>query len=152
MRNDAFRRRAFCRAFSLVEVVIAFGIFGLVIGSTFACFSMGFASIRLTQENMRAAQILTEKMETVRLYTWTQINSAGFVPTNFTAAFNTGTNGSTNLVFSGTMSIGPAPVSDAYSNNVKMVTAAVTWTNTGVPRQRSMSTLISKNGIQNYQF
>ena len=145
-------RLARCAAFSLVEVVVSFGILGLVIGSVFAAFSLGFASIRLTQENMRASQILTEKMETIRLYTWSQINTAGFIPTNFTAALNTGTNGSTNLVFSGTMTIGSAAVTDLYSNNVKQVAVTVTWTNTGVARQRSMSTLVSKNGIQNYQF
>ncbi len=139
-------------AFSLVEVMVAFGILGLVIGTMFTCFSLGFASIRLTQENLRAAQILTEKMETIRLYTWTQVNTAGFIPTNFTAAFNTGTNGSTNIVFNGTMSISDASLSEAYSANVKLVTVAVAWTNSGVPRQRTMSTLISKNGIQNYQF
>lgn len=140
-----------CSAFSLVEVVVALGILGLVIGSMFACFSMGFASIRLTQENMRASQILTEKMETIRLYTWTQINSNGFIPTNFTANFNTGNTGGTNQMFSGTVAIGPAPLTESYGTNCKLITVTLAWTNTGVARQRRMSTMVSKNGIQNYQ-
>jgi hypothetical protein len=46
------------------------------------------AEMHLARENIRATQILEEKMEVVRLFNWDQVvNLPGYIPTNFIAPF-----------------------------------------------------------------
>jgi hypothetical protein len=39
-----------------------------------------------------------------------------------------------------------------YSANMRLITVTLNWTNGNVRRTRSMSTYVSKNGVQNYVF
>src|SRR5258707_2277441 len=80
-------KRRMLAAFSLVEVVVSMGILGALIISLYAGIAWGFSIMRLARENIRATQIMTEKMETIRLYNWDQINSNGFIPTTFSVAY-----------------------------------------------------------------
>ena len=100
------------RGFTLVEVMVA----GLVLAAVFVGFyvnlKQGFASVETTRENHRATQIMEQQMETIRIYTWSQINSNGFVPTSFTSAFTPVTNGlssshytTNSLVYTGAVTI-----------------------------------------------
>src|SRR5712691_10097774 len=66
-----FKRRE--EAYTMVEVVVAIFILGIMVVSLFAGFSSGFAVVQLARENLRATQIMVQKMETVRLLKWTQI-------------------------------------------------------------------------------
>src|SRR5439155_12140355 len=59
-------------AFTFVEVLVAVLIMGLMMFSLFACFSSGFTIIQSARENLRATQILLQRMEAVRLFTWRQ--------------------------------------------------------------------------------
>ena len=130
--------------FSLVETLIASSIAGVVMVSLFGAFSSGFNTIRVNQESVRADQILVEKLETFRLYDWSKMTNSGYFPTNFTSSFYAG-NGA---VYNGTMQIAPAPLNNLYSNEIRQVTVTVNWTSAGVPRTRSMSTFVTRNGIQ----
>jgi prepilin-type N-terminal cleavage/methylation domain-containing protein len=137
-------------AFSLVEVMVAVSIGGIVFVSLYAGFSSGFAVIQLARENLRGAQILQEKMETIRLYTWDQINKEGFIPTNFTDVFYVGTQSASGLTYTGTVHIANAPLTETYSNDLKLVTVEVTWSSAEILRKRRMESLISRYGLQNY--
>lgn len=148
-------------AFTLIEVAISAAIVGLIIVALYSGLSSGFAIIHLARENLRANQIMVEKMETIRLYTWEQINTPGYVPTNFTAPFFPAVDtGSTNqsladssgLVYSGKITITNAPISASYSNDMRLVKVDLVWTNTGRPRVREMQTLVSRYGMQNYVY
>src|ERR1043166_9020654 len=63
-------------AFTLVEVLIGVVIMAIMIVGFYLRFSQGFAVIQVTRENLRAAHILGERMETIRLFTWEDLNAA----------------------------------------------------------------------------
>src|SRR4051812_33867885 len=79
------RRRA---AYTITEVMVAAGITGSVMVSVLSGFSFGFAILGSAREELRAIQILQEKMETIRLYSWDQVTTPGFIPPTFTASAN----------------------------------------------------------------
>ena len=135
----------------MVELLVATAVLGIMFVSLYSGFSAGFAIIELARENLRATQILQEKMETIRLYTWDQINTAGFIPTNFVENFySVGTNSNAGLTYTGSVSIAQAPISTSYSNDLKSVNIQVRWRSAGITRTREMSTLVTRNGLQNY--
>ena len=138
-------------AYSLIELLVAVAVMGIMFVSLYSGFSAGFAIIQLARENLRATQILQEKMETIRLYTWDQINTAGFIPSNFVESFYAvDTNDVGNMMYTGTVSIASAPIAESYSNDLKTVTIRVEWISAGVERNREMSTFVTRNGLQNY--
>lgn len=152
-------------AFSITEVLVAISIVGVLFLSLYGGITSGFAVVNLARENLRANQIVLEKMETIRLYTWDQINSNGFIAPTFTATFypplpvggeSTRSNADSTspedrgLIYYGTVAISNAPVSPGYSDHMKLVIVTLTWTNGSVPRQRQMQTLVSEYGMQNY--
>ena len=71
-------------AFSLVESTVALGVLGTTATAMLTGLTSGFFTMQLARENVRATQILLEKVETIRLYDWDQINSNGFIPPTFT--------------------------------------------------------------------
>jgi prepilin-type N-terminal cleavage/methylation domain-containing protein len=160
-RNHSFRDPQ-CRtratqnaaaAFSLIEVMISLVVLSVVFVGFYLNLSQGFASAEVSRENLRATQILGQQMETIRLYTWSQINTAGYVPTNFTVALDptgTTTNG---LVFTATTLITNAPMTEAYASSMVQVTTTLTWTSeNGNRHTRKMSTLVSEYGLHNYYY
>jgi prepilin-type N-terminal cleavage/methylation domain-containing protein len=137
-------------AFTLVEVLVAMALVGITFVSLYTAISSGFAVINVARENLRATQILLEKMETLRLYNWNQINSNGFIPPTFTAPDSPLGNTNSGLMYQGTMTITNAPASETYSNDLRVVILQVSWTSGRVLRQREMQTLVSRYGLQNY--
>ena len=63
-------------AYTLVEVMIGVAIMSTGLASLCLGFSQGFTVIQVARENLRATQILQEKMETIRLFTWNQLTNA----------------------------------------------------------------------------
>ena len=130
---------------------MAVAVLAIMFVSLYSGFSAGFAVIQLARENLRATQILQEKMETIRLYTWEQINTPGFVPTNFVDTFYAaGTNMGGSLSYTGRVTIVRPVISEAYSNELKTVRIDLQWVSAGVLRNREMQTLVTRNGLQNY--
>lgn len=72
---------------TLIEALVSMGVFGISVFSLYAGMSMGFAVIGNARENLRATQVMVEKMETIRLYSWDQINTPGFIPATFTESY-----------------------------------------------------------------
>src|SRR5207237_8035387 len=86
-----------CRsAFTLIEVAITMAVMGIVFATFYTGIGAGFSLVGLTRENLRADQLLLERMETIRLYSWDQISSNGFIPASFTAPFYPPVAGQTN--------------------------------------------------------
>src|SRR6476619_2008113 len=98
-------------AFSIIEALVAVALLGVVFVSLYTGISNGFAFAKVTRENLRATQILQEKMETVRLYTWDQLNTPGFVPTNFFEGFYASGTNNGGVTFTGTVAIASVPFS-----------------------------------------
>src|SRR6266446_9352543 len=60
-------------AYTLVEVIVAVLVLSLMLVSLYGGFSSGFAVVKLARENLRATQIMMQKMETIRLLKWSQL-------------------------------------------------------------------------------
>src|SRR5689334_4578516 len=71
---------------TLVEIMVALAVLAFMTVSLYAGFSSGFAVLRLARENLRATQILAERMEVLRLIKWDNV-APGFIPSSFTAPF-----------------------------------------------------------------
>jgi prepilin-type N-terminal cleavage/methylation domain-containing protein len=143
-------RRGSANAFSLIEVMVTVALMSFVVISLHMSISSGFGLMALSRENMRATQILQEKMETIRLYSWSQINSNGFIPATFEALFSPTSTSASDLHFSGTVTITNVPPTESYSNDMRLVIVRVMWKSGNVQRTREMQALISRYGLQNY--
>jgi type II secretory pathway pseudopilin PulG len=137
--------------FSLAEVMVAAGVLGFMLVSLFAGFSSGFAVLRAARENLRATQILEEKMEVIRLIKWSDV-SPGFIPTTFTAPFDADdpTNAPSGLDYYGTVTVTNAPISETYADHLKMIHIDLSWTSGNITHKRQMTTYVSEYGLQNY--
>ena len=127
-------------------------ILALATVSLFALLTAGFAMVQLNRDNLRATQIMLNRVEGLRLYNWGDVTS-GSIPSSFTETYSGtfGTNQGT--VFTGQMTIGPAiqsPASGYSSNLMRSVTIQITWTNGQQQHTRQMSTYVSAYGLQNY--
>ncbi len=136
--------------FTLVEVVIGLAIVSIVFVGLFLGFSVGFTTMRLSREDSRATQILLEKMETIRLYSWSQINSNGFIPSTFYVPFDHLSTTNSGFIYTGTLAVVAAPMACSYSGDLRMLTVTLDWQSGDMVRHREMSTLVSQYGIQNY--
>ncbi len=146
-------------AHTMAEVAVAVGVLGIMVLSLYAGFINGFGILRLTREDLRATQVLTEKTEMLRLYNWDQLNTAGYVPSSFTAAFYTTNLYSTNLagaslVYTGLVSglYTNAPVPEGYASNMRLITIQLNWSSDGQLHTCQTTTLVSKYGLQNYVY
>ena len=140
-------------AFTLVEVLVAMGVIGVMFTSLYSGITQSVALVQSAEETQRAIQIIQDKTETIHLYTWSQINTPGFVPATFTNWFSplgNSTNG--GVMFTGTMTVTNASLADnpSYAGDLKQVSVTVSWTSANVNHQRQLTTLISHYGLQNY--
>jgi prepilin-type N-terminal cleavage/methylation domain-containing protein len=146
------RRRA---GFTLVEVLIAVLGVGIMTVTLYMAIGQGFAIIQVARENLRATQVLQEKMETMRIYNWDQITDGNFIPRTFTEPFyavDDQDNG--GFDYTGQVLItNAAPVgSVSYADNMRWVIVQVEWTSGGVVRRREMRTLVSEFGLHQYVY
>jgi prepilin-type N-terminal cleavage/methylation domain-containing protein len=140
------------RAFSLVEIVIALMLIGLLVLAVYSAIISGMGTMRMARENLRATQILLEKMEALRLYSWTQLNP-GFIPTTFIANYDVNSSSTTSgILYSGEVTIADAATGTTYTDDMKRVTVRVTWKTGAINRSREMTTYVCRSGLQNYVY
>jgi len=116
---------------------------------------VAFSQLRLSRENLRATQILEGKMEIVRQYNWDQVvNLPGFIPASFTEPFfaDNPTNTPSNFIYTGTVIVTNAPVTETYSNDLRMIKIKITWTSGGITHKRQATTFVSQYGLQKYVY
>lgn len=151
---EAVKRRVQA-AYTLAEVMVALSVLGFMVVSLYAGFSSGFAVLRVARENLRATQILEERMEVIRLIKWQDVVTPGFIPTSFTAPFyvNDGTNSApSSFFYSGTVVVTNAPLTESYANHMQMIQIGLSWTSGSITRSRQMTTFVSQFGLQNYVY
>ena len=149
-------------AFSIMEVTVGLGIVGTATAALFSAFGAGFLTIRMARENLRATQIMLEKVETIRLYSWTQVTNAGFIPTTFTNKYDpVSQTGAGGLLYYGNMIItnvnpaqmgGMGGVAPRYTNDMRMVIVRLNWKTGNINRNREFRSYISRCGLQDYVF
>jgi type II secretory pathway pseudopilin PulG len=141
-------------AFTLVEVVVSVGVVGIMFVTLYLGISAAFSMTEAERENLRATQVILERMEGIRLFTWDQLLDSAKNPPTFTTYFapsavNPGVTYSGTVTVTTNVTLNP---SATYSANMRAVTVQVSWTSRNVTHTRSMSTYASKNGVQNYIF
>jgi hypothetical protein len=137
-------------AFTLVEAIMAIAVIGILFSGLFGTIKANVSLVALCRDNQLATQILTEKVEVLRVYNWEQLNSNGFVPTNFVVALDPA-NASSAPYYTGRVSIvSPAPIGEGYNSNVALVTVTLNWVNEKRPQTRKVVSYVGKNGLQQY--
>jgi prepilin-type N-terminal cleavage/methylation domain-containing protein len=142
------------QAYTLVEVMIAALILAVVATAYYGGLASGFAVTDATREDLRATQILMQRIEAIRLCTWGELSNFSFNEPYDPLGT---TNQTSGALYYGTVSISPAtniPPSLSYASNVRQVTVSITWTNNNAGRplvhNRQAQTLVARYGLQNY--
>jgi prepilin-type N-terminal cleavage/methylation domain-containing protein len=143
-------------AFTLAEMAVAVALLSILFVALYGGMSFGFATTKASRENLRATQIMLERAEGLRLYNWNQLVYSNWIPTTFTDRYYPLTNAgeSAGIVYSGTMLVteNPPLPSTSYANDMRAVIVTVNWTSSGIPRTRTLTTFVARNGMQNYIF
>ena len=145
-------------AYGLPEVVIALVIIATLLVALYAGFSAGFAVMKSARENLRATQILVQRAEVIRLYSWSQIQNTNlYLKPNFVEYYDPlgVTSGKYGVLYVGTMRTNGVAIAGAnYTNNMRGVTISVFWTNrigkTNITFSRQLQTYVARYGAQNY--
>jgi|SRR6185503_6586530 len=152
------RLRLFQKAFSLVETTFAIALLGLSSAALLSGLVSSVSTIQAQRETLRATEIMTEKLDTIRLYSWTQLGTAGYITNSFQVSFYP-TNqlsgagiGNSGLTYTGTVSIANLVMSESYSNSLKLITVGLSWSSGRRFRSAQMSTLVSQHGMQSFVY
>jgi len=139
---------------TLVEVVIAVAILAVMGGGIISSINYGLFMMRLARENARATQIILEKLETIRLYSWTEVTNSGFIPTSFTDVYDPQAPADQQgAVYNGSMTVSNVNFAASYSDSMRQFTVTLQWTTAGrINHFRTMSTYVAQNGLQNYVY
>lgn len=147
-------------AFTLVEVVVAAMILGTATLSLFACFTTGFSIVQASRENLRATQIMLQRVEAIRLFNWNQVlDTTNYLKPTFTEYYDPrgATNSTGGTLFQGFVTSNiPTDLPVAYRTNMRTITVTLYWTNymgqqTSV-HSRQMQTRVARYGMENYIF
>jgi hypothetical protein len=143
------------QAYTIVEVVFASAIIAILFVTLHMGIAFGFSVSRAERENLRATQIILERMEGIRLFTFDQVSDTALNPTTFTKSYYPAALGgqSPGITYTGRVTVVPNITLDptaTYSADMKKVTVQLDWVSSNVHRTRSLSTYVARNGIQNY--
>ena len=115
--------------------------------SLYASFFSGYALTRLSRDDIRATQIMIEKIEALRLADWNALSNC---PIHFRDTLESGGQGT---IFTGVVSTRPVPgIADSasYKNDLRLLSVKVFWTNQAqrlpLVRQREMETTMARYG------
>lgn len=140
---------------TLVEVMVGVALMGMMLVSLYAGFAYGFAEIRLSRENVRATQILQERMEVLRVVNWDQVTAPNYIPSTFTAPYYSKymTNEAAgDFTYTGKVTVAPAPLTESYAGDLRMITIELSWPSGTTTRKRKMITFVSQYGFQKYVY
>ena len=153
LRQNPSPARAGQRGFSMIEALVAMLMAGVMFTALYAGMHFGFRIIKLSRENTRATQIMIEHMEICRLYKWNDLtNVGGFLNTNpMVVPYYPPGAGVSSIMFTSRVSLTPFLSGVSYANDMRKLTVRVDWESIGdTNRSRTMSTYITRNGLQNY--
>jgi prepilin-type N-terminal cleavage/methylation domain-containing protein len=138
---------------SLVEVVVAVAILAVMCSGILGSVGYGLFSAQIARENQRATQVMLERLESIRLYSWTQVTNTGFIPATFTDVYDPQSTTAPGCTYYGKMSVTNFPGSTSYAANIRQFIVTLQWTNNSrVTHTRTVATLVAKDGEQNYVY
>lgn len=167
-------RRRQHEGFALMESVVAAAVVGVVFAALLSGLAMSVTHVQFGREEIRATQIMVEKLDTIRMYRWDRINAA-YIPATFTETYNpsstqstypngTGTSpsmayaevvqgpssGTANLTYAGAIQVMDPGLAENYAGNVKQIVISLQWQSGGRTVRRQMTTFVTKYGLQLY--
>jgi hypothetical protein len=146
-------------AFTLVELLMGAAVMTVVFVTIFGVMTVCLFISGTSRENLRATQIMLDKMEGIRLYSPAQLTNTAFLLQAFTNwASETNNIGLPNVqgfgvMYTGTITIAPVNFATSYTSNMHQVTVNVGWVSGGagnIAHTRSMSTYYANQGLYNY--
>jgi len=140
---------------TIIEVVISTFVLAVMAAGIIGSFAYGFLMMQMARENQRATQIMLEKLETLRLYNWDQVLTPGYTPATFTDIYDPqAPAGSQGTVYSGQVTVSSAPLTTSYASEMRLITVRLSWTTSlqNIARSRQISTLVARDGVQNYVY
>ena len=141
-------------AYTITEVMIAVAVVAVMFVSLYLGIAFGFSVTQFDRENLRATQILLERMEGIRLFTFDQLSDTNRNPASFVAHYypDAVAGQSQGIAYTGTVRVTTPTLNPTatYSSNMRAVTVTVQWTSGSVLRTRSMTSYVGKHGVQNY--
>ena len=149
--NPSVRRTE--AAFTLVECIVGLLVAAVVLTALYSSFIFAYGALKLDREDLRATQILLQRMETLRLTSFSAIQGGslteyydpnGKTNSSYGAAYTVTI--ATNAPTSTDMPVQPV----YYMNKMLKVTATATWTNANKVCTRSLQTYASQAGMQSY--
>ena len=148
LKSAAMNLKRRTAAFTLMEGLFGIAVMGIVFVALYTGMASGFQALGTSQEDLRATQIMVDKFEGLRLYTWDQFTKPGFIPDAFVARFAPNSK-NPGLVYTGTVKISPV-AGQPYSVDLRAVTITLSWTTHGRPRTQTLTSYIARYGLQNY--
>jgi hypothetical protein len=149
-----------CRlAYTLVEVLMGAAAMVIVFVTIFSVMTACLFMSGTSRENLRATQIMLDKMEGIRLYSPSQLTNTAFLLQSFTNwSSETNNIGMPNVQgygvkYTGTLTIAPVGFTNSYTSNMHQVTVNLGWVSGGVgnlAHTRSMTTFYANQGLYNY--
>jgi len=142
-------------AYTLAELLVATFVLGVFVVSLYTGFCSGFAILRLSREEAKATQLVLQKLEDIRLCTWSQLSN---FPRTFQQTYDPFalTNDPHATTFYGRVSLSDSEIAASYSTNLKLVTVTVFWTNWNgkqpLVHTNQMQTHVARYGMQNYEW
>lgn len=142
--------------YTLVEVIMAVMVIGLMTISLYAGLTYGFGIVQMSREDLRATQIMMQKMESIRLCTWSSLTNC---PITFKESYDPSavSQGGGGTIYTGTVVTNVAssiPNTANYKSNMCLVTVTVYWTNylgkQTLVRTRQAQSQVARYGLQNY--
>jgi hypothetical protein len=142
---------------TVIEVIVGVGVLAVILATVFRGMTMSNGLTRIAREDLRATQILVERMEGIRLFNWNQlVYSNSLCPRTFTTSYFPipDSTGSTGITYYGTLQITNVVFDpqSSYSNQMRAIMVTINWTNSGILHSRSMTGYQAQYGLQNYIF
>src|SRR5205823_3979070 len=141
--------------FTFTETLVAILTGAVMLTALYSSFAFGYGAVKLAREDLRATQILLQRMETLRLTSFSAIQTGTF--TDYYDP-NGATNGHAGAVYTITITTNAPTSTDMpvqpvyYMNKMRKVTVTATWTNANQLRTRSLQTYAAQSGIQSYVY
>ena len=140
--------------FTLVETVMAAMLASIMLSALYASFACGFAIIRTSRENLRATEIMLERLERIRVCSFNDVTNSSINPPSLTSYYDPadqskgGGGIAYTVTYNSSLATNTLPI--AYNTNMLLVTVGVKWTSGKVQHNRSMQTYVAREGIWNY--
>ena len=150
------RRRE--KALFLLEATIGMALLGLLFMALYSGLCTTTFFVQLSRENLRATQLMADKLDTLRLYGWKKIvEDPAYIPPKFYPPLysddpSKAGNDATTRVYTGEIIVEPTAFAESYAADLRVVTVKLSWVTGKMARSRTMSTLVSKYGVYKYVY